>query len=475
MESTQVKKQRPEALRKKDGLNTSVTAAELESRATPPPESSSGRKVTRLDRWLVARLLKATNDPPFAIRMWNGEVIASSDSAPEATVDLAGRRTLWKLIRDPFFQFGEAYSSGELRIEGVRLVEFLRLLSRAIEGEKAADKPPRRWWPFGRGFLGKTARRNTPDGSQRNIHHHYDIGNEFYRLWLDEQLLYTCAYFERPEMTLEEAQVAKMDHVCRKVWLQPGETVVEAGCGWGAFALHMARHYGVTVRAFNISKEQIAYARDRAKREGLDDRVEFVQDDWRNITGRYDAFVSIGMLEHVGPENYEQLGGVVRRCLNENGRGLIHSIGQNQPRPFDRWIERRIFPGAYPPTLAEMMDIFENNALSVLDVENIRLHYAQTLAHWLDRFEQQTDRVAEMFDEEFVRAWRLYLAGSFAAFEADRLQLYQALFSPMQRNAIPRNRRYQYEGDHQPTLFSPTIEVVDATRSRTAPAPKTAE
>src|SRR5690606_24874192 len=151
-------------------------------------------------------------------------------------------------------------------------------------------------------------RINSLRKSRDNVYHHYDIGNEFYRLWLDEQLAYTCAYFPEPEVSLEAAQVAKFDHVCRKLNLRPGERVVEAGCGWGALALHMAREYGVTVRAYNVSREQIAYARRRAQEEGLADRVEFVEDDWRNVTGRYDAFVSVGMLEHVGKHNYRKLG-----------------------------------------------------------------------------------------------------------------------------------------------------------------------
>jgi cyclopropane-fatty-acyl-phospholipid synthase len=185
--------------------------------------------------------------------------------------------------------------------------------------------------------------------SRANIHHHYDIGNDFYELWLDEQLLYTCACFQNPKMTLEEAQIAKMDHVCRKVGLKPGETVIEAGCGWGALALHMARHYCVNVRAFNISSEQIESAQAWSRREGLDHQVEFIEDDWRNIAGRYDAFVSVGMLEHVETENYRQLGGMVSKCLQPHGLALIHTIGRNQPQGMDRWIEHRIFPGSYRP------------------------------------------------------------------------------------------------------------------------------
>ncbi|HET7757181.1 MAG TPA: cyclopropane-fatty-acyl-phospholipid synthase family protein, partial [Steroidobacteraceae bacterium] len=254
----------------------------------------------------------------------------------------------------------------------------------------------------------------------------------------------TCAYFPEPGMSLEDAQTAKLDYVCRKLQLQPGDAVVEAGCGWGALALHMARRYGVRVRAFNISHEQVAYARERAAREGLAGRVEYVEDDYRSISGRYDAFVSVGMLEHVGLRNYPVLGRIARRGLGSNGRGLIHSIGRNHPAPLQPWIEKRIFPGAYPPSLGQMARIFEPWDLSVLDVENLRLHYAQTLRHWLAGFEAASERVRAMFDERFVRMWRLYLAGSIAGFTTGTLQLFQVLFATRDNNDIAWTRAHLY-------------------------------
>jgi cyclopropane-fatty-acyl-phospholipid synthase len=287
-------------------------------------------------------------------------------------------------------------------------------------------------------------RANTHTGSRDNIHRHYDIGNDFYSLWLGDTMAYTCAYYPTPAASLDEAQTAKMHHVCRKLRLRPGESVVEAGCGWGTLALHMARHYGVRVRAFNISHQQVAYARERAAREGLAAQVEYVEDDYRSISGHYDAFVSVGMLEHVGVKNYPALGRIARRCLGSNGRGLIHSIGRNHPARLQPWIEKRIFPGAYPPALSEMSQIFEPWDLSVLDVENLRLHYAQTLRHWLALYEAAGERVRAMFDEKFMRMWRLYLAGSVAGFTTGTLQLFQVVFATADNNDIPWTRAHLY-------------------------------
>ena len=291
----------------------------------------------------------------------------------------------------------------------------------------------------------QAAPREHAPNSRDNIRHHYDLGNAFYQLWLDRQLSYTCAYFPSPEITLEEAQIAKMDHVCRKLRLQPGEKVVEAGCGWGALALHMATRYGVHVKAFNISREQIAYATERARALGAGARVEFIEDDYRNIRGRFDAFVSVGMLEHVGRENYHELGGLIDRVLERDGRGLIHSIGHLRPDPLNAWIEKRIFPGAYPPSLREMLEVLEPCSFSVLDVENLRLHYALTLEHWLRRFDDARERVREMYDERFVRAWRLYLCGAQAAFRAGEMQLFQVLFARQFTNEVPWTRAHLYE------------------------------
>jgi len=383
------------------------------------------------ERWLLQRLLQHLGAPPIAIHLWDGNRVTVNDRS-EASALVRTRAALWRIIRNPWLHFGEEYSAGNVEIEP-DLMTFMEIFHRydLHSAHRWKAQPSRK--------------QNTLTGSRKNIHHHYDLGNEFYSLWLDREMAYTCAYFPEPNISLEQAQVAKMDHVCRKLGLRPGETVVEAGFGWGGLARHMARRWGVRVRALNISEEQVRYARERAKREGLDERIEYIQDDYRNISGKYDAFVSIGMLEHVGTEHYHELGEVVGRSLGANGRGLIHTIGQNRPAALTAWIDKHIFPGAYPPSLKEIMDIIEPQNLSVLDVENLRLHYAKTLEHWLSRYQDNIEKVRDMFDEEFVRAWQLYLTASETSFRAGKLQLFQVLFTTARNNNIPLTRSHLYQ------------------------------
>jgi len=389
---------------------------------------------SRLDRWALARIQQSVASAPLRFLLWDGYELAPRTGAPVATIVFRNRRALFSWVWNPDLYFGEAYMFGAVEIRG-DLVRTLEAVYRALASAERA------WWQL-RGS-------NSVEAARDNVHHHYDLGNDFYRLWLDDEMVYTCAYFLSPVETLERAQAAKMDLICRKLALQPGERVVEAGCGWGALALFMAKHYGVRVTALNVSTEQIAYARRRARAEALEDRVDFVLDDYRNVSGQYDVLVSVGMLEHVGAADFPTFGEIIDRSLTPEGRGLLHFIGRDQTLPLNPWIRKRIFPGAYPPTLSEVFEqIFEPCRLSVLDVENLRLHYAKTLAHWRQRFDEAADRVVKMFDEPFMRAWRLYLAGSEASFTTGSMQLFQVLFARGGSNAIPWVRFSGYGSPH---------------------------
>jgi cyclopropane-fatty-acyl-phospholipid synthase len=411
-------------------------------RSSLEPASGTSRDVAGTATWSVAvaravarSLLAAVPGAPLALVLPSGEEVGNGGS-PIARLRIADMRTLLGLLGPGSdLHFGDAYADGRIVVEG-DLLGLLEAVFAAPENGWLADLSARWCRLVGRG--------NSIRRSRANVHHHYDLGNDFYTLWLDREMVYTCAYFPTPAASLEEAQVAKMEHVARKLRLHPGENVIEAGCGWGALALHLARRHGVRVRAFNVSEEQVCWARERARREGLADRVEFIDDDYRNVRGTCDAFVSVGMLEHVGREHYGELAAVIDRTLAPHGRGLLHSIGRNRRREFSAFVQRRIFPGAYVPTLREMVSLLEPADFSVLDVENLRLHYARTLEHWLARFETHRDEVARRFSEPFVRIWRLYLAGSIAAFRTGALQLFQVVFTRGRSNAVPWTRADLY-------------------------------
>lgn len=401
----------------------------------------SGQPVSMFDRWLMRALMRLAGRPSFEVRLWDDRPVLTSAAgdAEAPTLRVRSRQALWKLLQDAELHFGDLYGIGQVEVEG----DLVQFLERLYTSQRAA----------GRSALGRLAalftrgRRqlNSVTNARDHIRHHYDLGNDFYRLWLDrEAMQYTCAYFPRPEFSIEQAQQAKLHHICRKLRLRPGLRVAEAGCGWGGLARFMAREYGVSVKAYNISHEQVSYARQQALKEGVAERVEYVEDDYRNLEGEFDVFVSVGMLEHVGPEHYVDLGKVIDRCLLPHGMGLIHTIGRNQPALMNAWIERRIFPGAHPPSLWEMAPIFQPHGFSVLDVENLRLHYARTLRLWMDRFDENADTIRAMYDAAFVRAWRLYLAGSVAAFTTGALQLFQVLFARPQLNDLPWSRSHLY-------------------------------
>ncbi|HHJ35461.1 MAG TPA: class I SAM-dependent methyltransferase [Gammaproteobacteria bacterium] len=402
-------------------------------------------------------MMDVVGNPPVRISLWDGVEVTPYCEQPVAIMMYNDRMALLKTILNPELYWGDLYCSARVGFEG-DMARFMQAIYLGIsEKEKISLLRRIVLW------MGHRSTFNPCYKARENIHHHYDIGNKFYRLWLDrEEMQYTCAYFSHENMTLEEAQIAKLHHICQKLNLKPGDTVVEAGCGWGGLARFMAKHYGVRVRAYNISKEQIKYARRRAEQEKLSTQVEYVLDDYRNISGRYDVFVSVGMLEHVAKRDYQELGDVIRRCLKADGRGLIHSIGRIISGPINAWIEHRIFPGACPPTLSEMMNIFEPNALATYDVENMRLHYSKTLEMWSRRFEQHRDEITQMMDEEFIRAWGLYLYGSLAAFNVGELQLFQVVFGHVKNNNIPRSRQYMYHFEHDEATVKTRLTVVSS-------------
>lgn len=420
------------------GAGSTLRAQTLDASPHHPPRQAN--QPLPPERWMAEKFLALAGNPPLALNLWDRDQVQPAGEPVQYTVRIADRSALYELMSNPNLAFGDLYSAGRLDISG-QLPDMLTSLNRSME-------QARQHWPRWLQLLWRNhAPRSTSQKQARsNIHHHYDLGNDFYRRWLDqEHMQYTCAYYEDPAMTLEQAQRAKMELVCRKLRLQPGQTVVEAGCGWGGLARYMAREYQVTVRGYNISREQVVFAREQARQQGLQDRVEYILEDYRNIRGSCDAFVSVGMLEHVGRAHYATLASIIREHLKPEGLALIHTIGRNRPVRTNAWIEKRIFPGAYPPSITELTALAEAGPFSVLDIENLRLHYASTLEHWLERFEHQRDAIEAHYGEAFVRAWKLYLAGSIASFRSSALQLFQMVLAHPANNHIPRHRKALFQ------------------------------
>jgi cyclopropane-fatty-acyl-phospholipid synthase len=399
-----------------------------------------------IDRYLASRLQQITAAARVRIELWDG----SSDypSPPLGTLVVRNRATLVGLLLHPDRQFGESYTTRQLDVIGP--------LAPVVEALTRLTPPVPTWSDWLRSVL--TASTSIAS-ARRNIHEHYDLGNTFYAQWLDREMLYSCAYFPQRDAPLDAAQEAKMAHVCRKLQLRRDDLVIEAGCGWGALALYMAREHGARVRAFNVSREQLSYARERARREGLSHRVEFVDDDYRNVRGHCDAFVSVGMLEHVGLRQFHALAKVLAQTVRRRGgRGLLHFIGRDAPHPVNAWIRRHIFPGSYTPTLAEVTTrVLTPAGMSVVDVENLRLHYALTLRHWSERFAAVRHRAVTEYGDPFARAWELYLAGSQAAFATGWMQLFQVVFAPFESAPPYWSRQQVYTSE-----IGATTEVICA-------------
>jgi len=283
---------------------------------------------------------------------------------------------------------------------------------------------------------------NTLGAARRNVSHHYDLSNDFYKLFLDKDWQYSCAYYPDPAMTLEEAQAAKRRHLMAKLMLKPGQRVLDIGCGWGGLALAMARDAGVEVTGITLSTEQLAMAQKRAEEAQLSHRVRFQLCDYRQLAGKFDRIVSVGMFEHVGVNHYLTFFRRVRDLLSDGGVALLHSIGRTfSPGSTNAWIRKYIFPGGYIPSLSEVMPAVESSGLITTDIEILHPHYADTLREWRRRFNVRRAEAAAMFDERFCRMWDFYLAGSECAFRHQGMMVFQMQLSNS-LDEVPRSRDY---------------------------------
>lgn len=363
-----------------------------------------------------------------------------SGTEPVAHVTLTDESILRDLSQKPVLALGEGYMDGRLQVPPPELYDLIVLL---IRNQNAGQMPA--WFnavQAVRGWTRSIEQRNTPASARRNVHHHYDISDDLYRLFLDRDMQYSCAYFARPDMTLDEAQQAKKEHIAHKLLLRPGMRVLDIGCGWGGLALTLARDHGAQVVGVTLSENQLATARRRAEAEGLSDQVDFRLLDYRKVDESFDRIVSVGMLEHVGYPHLDEYFAKVDELLSPEGIALIHTIGHvSQAHPTSTWIDKYIFPGGYIPSLSEVATSVESTGLWAADVEILRGHYGPTLRHWRTRFENALPRVREMYDERFVRMWRFYLSVCEAAFEETFQGVFHLQLSHRQRD-VPVTRDY---------------------------------
>ena len=366
------------------------------------------------------------------------------DEHPAARLDVAVRirraRTAMKLATNPDLNFVEAYMDGDLVVERGSFPDMMELLGYNIH--LLGENPNPRLGQVLSSAVGLVSGRNGLKKARENVAHHYDLSGELYRSFLDGDMQYSCGYLRHPEDDIEAAQRAKKEHIAAKLLLEPGQRVLDIGCGWGGLALFIAKAADVKVTGITLSKEQLAVARQRAKEEGLDDRVEFQLVDYRVLEGQFDRVVSIGMFEHVGLPGYADYFGAIKRLLKPKGVALVHAIGKMYgPAPTSTWILKYIFPGGYAPALSEVMPAIERNALWVNDVEILRLHYAETLRLWRERFEAGWPKLSHRYDLRFKRMWEFYLVGSEISFRYFGFMVFQMQLAKAV-DAAPPTRDY---------------------------------
>ena len=360
------------------------------------------------------------------------------------TVHLKSPDLAKRIIRNPHIGLGEGYMNGDLVIENDDLYGLLTIAMQNMAHQDTAI-----WWQRPTERMRWAMRRfgqfNSVRAAQANVAHHYDLSKAFYEQFLDEDMQYSCAYFRAPTDTLEQAQINKKAHIARKLLIEPGMSVLDIGCGWGGMALTLARDYSAKVTGVTLSKEQHTVATERAQAAGLQDQVEFRLLDYRQVSETFDRIVSIGMFEHVGARQYREYFGHVRRMLKPDGVALIHTIGRSTPpgmtSPF---IAKHIFPGAYAPAMSEMILAVEKEELCTTDIEVWRLHYAETLRHWHDRFMANIEPARAIYDERFCRMWRYYLIACELTFRYKHQVVFQFQLSHRQ-DAVPLTRDYLYQ------------------------------
>jgi cyclopropane-fatty-acyl-phospholipid synthase len=390
----------------------------------------------RLLRFLLNTFIRRGT---FSVTTSRGTVLCFGDGTGKpVSVRFTTRAAEWGILLDPELKFGEAYMDGTFIVEQGSIVDVLSIML----GQNT-DVPH---WARLQGilrFLGRYLSQFNPrPRSRRNVAHHYDLDGRLYSLFLDADRQYSCAYFERPDQSLDDAQLAKKRHLAAKLRLEPNKRVLDIGCGWGGLGLYLAKFGGADVTGVTLSQEQHAIANERAEEEGFSQRARFNLQDYRDVAGTFDRIVSVGMFEHVGVNHYDTFFRKSAQLLAKDGVMLLHSIGRSEgPSRTSPWVSKYIFPGGYIPSLSEVQSSVERSGLLVTDIEILRLHYADTLKHWRQRFLTHREEVERIYDGHFVRMWEFYLAAAEMSFREQNLMVLQIQLTKRQ-DVVPTTRDY---------------------------------
>lgn len=384
-------------------------------------------------------LFELWNKGSFSVIFWDNEEVCYGCQKPVFKIIFHKEPKLSQVKKDVILTLGEAYMDGVIDFEG----QFDDVIATMFENSNKEEKTD-----FHIEELAEQLRQVDETVESENIHKHYDLGNDFFSLWLDKTMSYSCAYFKTPKDTLYQAQLQKIDHSLKKLNLKENERLLDIGCGWGWLVIRAAQQYKVHATGITLSKEQYIGARKRVHELQLDDLVDIRLENYMDMDPQkeqFDKIVSIGMFEHVGKKYFPVYFQTVNALLKDKGIFLLHSIMGNFEAPTNAWMKTYIFPGGYVPTLRETVQLLPEFDFHVLHIESLRLHYAKTLTCWYNNFQENIAKIEKMYDERFIRMWRLYLTGCSSAFRVGGIDIYQCLLTKNTNNSMPMTLEYIYK------------------------------
>ena len=390
-----------------------------------------------VDKIFIKSFLHTFKDESFCVKFWDGDEVKVGENDPLFKIILKKPIPKKDILTSTTLAFGEAYMNGDLEVEG----DFSLMLNTVL---KYKDKFTTDFKGLPKIFSNLTSTKK----QKEEVTYHYDIGNDFYKLWLDDTLSYSCAYFKNENESLGEAQLNKIHHLLKKLNLREGITLLDIGCGWGALLIEAAKLYKIKGLGITLSEEQFKAFKERIEKENLQDYLQVKLMDYRELEKSgllFDRVVSVGMLEHVGRSNYDLFMKCVSKVLKKEGVFVLHYISGLYESEGDAWIKKYIFPGGVIPTLREIISLSADYKFYTVDVESLRMHYYKTLIKWAENFEKNTDKVREMFDEKFVRMWRMYLYSCAACFYTGVIDLHQIVFTKGVNNSLSLTREYLYK------------------------------